>query len=159
MGNSRPPTRSSRAPKPRSYRIVEDTSGLVVRRGVRDLARQLGFGVKACEELVIVVAELTSNILKYGVSGSIEMCRVDDLQHGIGLQIVAEDGTPPFDLVMALRDGFDAKGRLDPTKMFRRGGIGAGIGAIHRFSHILLMEPAPPGKRIRVIRFLRNPAR
>lgn len=165
MASTRSPRHSSHAknsshgptPKPRSYRVVEDIAAFTVRRGVRDLARQIGFGEKACEELVIVVSELSSNILKYGVAGTIEMGPVEDLDHGAGIQIVAEDETPPFDLPTALRDGHDARGQLDPAKIFRRGGIGAGMGAIVRFSHIIQMEPCPHGKRIRVVRFLRRP--
>jgi hypothetical protein len=58
---------------------------------------------------------------------------------------------------MAMRDGHDDKGKLDPMKIFRRGGIGAGLGAIARLSHDLQLEPCPGGKRIRVIRFVEHP--
>lgn len=159
MASSRAPARlSSRVSKPRTYRVADPSASFVVRRAARELAKQLGFGTTAAEELVIVVSELVSNILKYGVSGTLEMGPIDDLSHGLGIQIVAEDETEPFDLSTALRDGHDARGQLDPTKMFRRGGIGAGMGAIVRFSHMIQMEPCPGGKRIRVIRFLRRPA-
>jgi anti-sigma regulatory factor (Ser/Thr protein kinase) len=128
----------------------------VVRRGLREVARQLGFSVRACEELAIVVSELASNIRKYGVKGTIEIGPVADLLRGPGILILAQDETPPFDLTTALRDGYDANGKLDPMKFFKRGGIGAGIGAIARFSDELQIAPCPGGKRIRVVRFIKR---
>jgi anti-sigma regulatory factor (Ser/Thr protein kinase) len=132
---------------------------VLVRNGVRELAHQLGFSAKGCEELAIVVTELSSNIVKYGVRGTIELAALEDLQRGVGIVIVAQDETPPFDLAMAMRDGHDAQGKLDPMKTWHRGGIGAGIGAVARLTDQLQLEACEGGKRIRVIRFLRRPAR
>lgn len=154
MAASRAP---SCAPRPRLCRVQDDTGRFVARRAVREVARQFGFSTRACEELAIVVSELASNILKYGVKGSIEIGPVEDLLRGVGILIVAQDETPAFDLAMATNDGHDAKGKLDPMKMFRRGGIGAGIGAIARFSDELQIAPCPGGKRIRVVRFVKRP--
>jgi anti-sigma regulatory factor (Ser/Thr protein kinase) len=131
-----------------------------VQRCIVAEATGVGFPRRACTELAIVGSELTSNILKYGVRGSIEISRVEDA-NGRGLSLVANDAGPPFrDLESALKDGWDDQGPIDPLHMHRRKGIGGGLGAIVRLSHSFRVEPATsgaPGKRIHVVRYLTAP--
>lgn len=145
-------------PAPRSFRVTSD-EGLIhgIRQGTRAFARALGFSDRAVEELVIVVSELASNIRKYGIKGTLELAHVEDVKHGLGILMVAQDETPPFDLSIALLDGHDATGKLDPATVLRRRGIGAGLGAVARFSDQLTVEPCPGGKRLRVIRYVSRP--
>ncbi|MDF2696946.1 MAG: hypothetical protein K0S65_5329 [Labilithrix sp.] len=126
---------------------------------VRAFATQLGFEREVVEELVVVVSELTSNILKYGRRGHIGFTGIDREEGTRGISIVAEDETPPFDLVGSLRDGYDAKGKLDPALVFGRRGIGAGLGAVARLSDAVELVPHGEGKRIVVRRFLGRPRR
>lgn len=126
---------------------------------MRSFASQLGFEREVVEELVVVVSELTSNILKYGRRGAIELSGVDREEGTRGISIVAEDETPPFDLLGSLRDGYDAKGKLDPALVFGRGGIGAGLGAVARLSDTIELVPHGQGKRIVARRFLGRPRR
>jgi anti-sigma regulatory factor (Ser/Thr protein kinase) len=127
-----------------------DTYG--ARHAVKSLGQQIGFSRRACDELAIVVSELCSNILKYGVHGSIRMEALNDQR---GMMIVARDFGPPFhDLSLALKDGFDDRGPIDPMHMMKRGGIGGGLGAVVRFSHSFRVESLPNGKAIEVVRYL-----
>jgi len=128
------------------------------RRAIRDMATALDFPRSAGQELAIVVSELVSNILKYGVRGSLRFEVVNSQQHGAGIQVVARDEGPPFyDLELALRDGFDDRGPIDPGTLLKRGGLGTGMGAIVRMTDSFQVEPSVTGKEIRVVRYRQRP--
>ncbi|HVU05994.1 MAG TPA: ATP-binding protein [Polyangiaceae bacterium] len=128
-----------------------------VQRSVSKAAAALGFEKRACSELAIVGSELASNILKYGVSGHVEIAAVED-EHGPGIALVATDRGPPFrNLDAAMRDGWDDRGPIDPVDMLKRKGIGGGLGAIARLSHSFRVEQLDGGKRIHVVRYLVPP--
>jgi anti-sigma regulatory factor (Ser/Thr protein kinase) len=127
-----------------------DTYG--ARHAVKAVGGQIGFSRRACDELAIVVSELCSNILKYGVHGSI---RLEELTDERGIMIVARDFGPQFhDLSLAMQDGFNDRGPIDPMHMMKRGGIGGGLGAVVRFSHSFRVDSLPNGKAIEVVRYL-----
>ncbi|HKU36693.1 MAG TPA: ATP-binding protein [Polyangiales bacterium] len=122
------------------------------RRAIRDLAAKSGFTSQDGQELAIVVSELISNILKYGVRGSIELELLEDAKPGI--RIVARDEGPPFhDLQLALKDGWNDRGPIDPASLLRRGGLGTGLGAIVRLSDSFHVDHLPSGKAIHVVRY------
>jgi serine/threonine-protein kinase RsbT len=130
------------------------------RRAVRDLATTLGFSSSDSQELAIVVSELVSNILKYGVRGAIGFVPVESHAYGAGILIVARDEGPPFhNLELALRDGFNDRGPIDPVALFKRSGIGAGMGAIVRLTDEFQLGTVPNGKEIRVARYRLRPRR
>ena len=142
------------------FRIDHVVDTFAARRAARDLAATLGFDRRAATELAIAVSELGSNIIKYGVRGGVSVEAIDDTEHGIGIRIIATDEGPPFcDFATALRDGFDDRGPLDPVTFLARHGIGAGLGAVSRFTDSITLEPAPNGKRIVVVRYLKRPGR
>lgn len=137
--------------------VFDDTAAYAVRHGMRAFATSMGFSSVAVSELLIVVSELASNILKYGVRGSIEWSIFDDPKRGRGILVLARDQTPPFDLARCVLDGHDANGKIDLLATRGRKGIGAGLGAISRFSDELSLEPIPEGgKYVRVVRFVRK---
>ena len=104
------------------------------------------------------MSELASNIVKYGVRGSIGIEDIWDPHCGPGITIVAEDIGPPFhDLAMAIKDGFDDRGPIDPALLLRRGGLGTGLGAVIRLTDSFHVEPLPLGKRVCTLRYLRRP--
>jgi anti-sigma regulatory factor (Ser/Thr protein kinase) len=114
----------------------------------------LGFSGRESGELAIVASELTSNILKYGIRGSIEIEAFAD-DKGSGIAIIARDYGPAFrDLKTALLDGHDDAGPIDPLHMLRRKGIGGGLGAVLRLTDSFRVEPEPDGKRVHVVRYL-----
>jgi len=128
------------------------------RRAVRSLAIDNGFTRHDGEELAIVVSELISNILKYGVRGSLQLQVLTDPKPGI--QIIARDEGPPFhDLQLALRDGFNDRGPIDPASLMKRGGLGLGLGAVVRMTDSFRVEQLPAGKEIHVVRFIARPRR
>jgi anti-sigma regulatory factor (Ser/Thr protein kinase) len=120
------------------------------RRAVRDLAAGHGFTSHDGQELAIVVSELISNILKYGVRGSIELQQLSGQPPGI--HIIARDEGPPFN---DLRDGWNDRGPIDPGTLLNRGGLGVGLGAVVRLSDSFRVDQLPAGKEIHVVRFLR----
>ena len=143
-----------------SYDIHESIDVYGPRQAVRQFGATLGFAHTDCLELAIVVSELVSNIVKYGVHGAVRFEAVADQAHGAGILVAARDVGPPFrDLQMALRDGYDDRGPIDPGTILKRGGLGAGLGAELRLTDSFTLESLPQGKEIKVIRYRRRPRR
>lgn len=131
---------------------------ITVQRAARDFAHDMGFPKAECDQISIVASELASNIVKYGVRGKVRLEVVDDPAKGAGMRLIAFDQGPAFhDFDMALRDGCDDRGPLNPATMLGRGGIGAGLGAVARLSDDLGWAPAPGGKLVWAIRYARRP--
>ncbi len=125
---------------------------------MQELARAAGFTRHDGQELAIVISELVSNILKYGVRGCVELQSVAHPQPAI--HIVARDEGPQFhDLQLALRDGFSDRGPIDPATLLKRGGNGTGLGAIVRLTDSFRVEQLPKGKAIHVARLRKRPRR
>lgn len=128
------------------------------RRGLVALGTRLKFSSSDCQELAIVVSELISNILKYGVRGGVAYEPVNDEGYGTGIRVTAHDVGPPFyDLQLALRDGFNDRGPIDPVTLFNRGGFGTGMGAIVRLTDSFEVRAVPGGKEICVVRYRARP--
>jgi anti-sigma regulatory factor (Ser/Thr protein kinase) len=142
-------------------RVSSEFDAVGARSAARRCAGKLGFPAKEIEEIAIVVSELASNILKYGPPGEIVIESVNDPREGLGLRIDAFDRGPAFRSIdLALRDGFHDAGPIDPDQRPRRVGIGAGLGAVRRFSDSFDYEVLPQGgKRISVVRYVRGPKR
>lgn len=139
------------------YQIREWIDVLMARRAVRILAVQIGFPSREASELSIVASELGSNILKYGLHGSMRLETIPgaDLAEA-GIALVARDFGPQFhDLTLALQDGCDDRGPLDPMQMLKRAGIGGGLGAVLRLTHSFHVNPLAVGKEIQVERYLK----
>ena len=139
---------------PVSFEIRDAVDVYAPRSAVREQALRLGFSRSDASELAIVVSELISNVLKYGVRGNIRFEQVSHAHAGAGLAITASDEGPPFhDLELAKRDGFNDRGPIDPIKLWKRNGIGAGLGAIIRLTDDFEVTPLNHGKAIRVVRY------
>ncbi|MCK6590160.1 MAG: ATP-binding protein [Polyangiaceae bacterium] len=146
----------------RSCEIADEIDIFSARRAARELAEELGFDKIEREELAIVASELASNIVKYGIRGRIEMDEVRDRVLGRGMELRAKDSGPPFhDVAMAIQDGYDDRGPLDPATLFKRRGIGGGLGAVIRFTDSFRCETEPDGsgKTVIVIRYRKRPKR
>jgi anti-sigma regulatory factor (Ser/Thr protein kinase) len=110
------------------------------------LARGWGLDRKRAAELSIVVSELGSNIVKHGVQGEIVLTL-----HAPGGEITAEarDVGPPIrDLDIAMLDGHDDQGPIDPALLLGRGGLGTGLGAVARFADRVEYREESGGKTI-----------
>lgn len=136
----------------RSIAIVDLLDVFTARRIARDLAAALGFTRQEQAELMLVVGELGSNIVKYGGSGLITLEIVEDER--LGIRVVAHDRGPALrDFDVAVIDGCDDNGPLDPAIIFRRGGIGAGLGAVRRLTHRFAYRRTENGNEFSAVRF------
>lgn len=143
-----------------AYDVREALDLYAPRQSVRVVGAQIGFSRNDCHELAIVVSELASNILKYGVRGRIVIEETQSHQYGVGIALVAFDQGPPFyDLELALRDGYNDRGPIDPATLLKRGGLGTGLGAVVRLTDAFQLERLPVGKAIRVVRYRSRPKR
>lgn len=131
---------------------------LAARGAVKAFAGELGFPSRETTELAIVASELGSNIIKYGRHGRLTFSRLEAQDaRGGGISVVARDFGPPFhDLAIALQDGCDDRGPLDPMQLFNRKGIGGGLGAVLRLTHSFAVNPLSDGKEIVVTRHLKR---
>jgi anti-sigma regulatory factor (Ser/Thr protein kinase) len=131
---------------------------LAARSALKALAGELGFQSREATELAIVASELGSNILKYGRHGRLTFTALDAQDvRGKGVSVLARDYGPPFhDLSIALQDGCDDRGPLDPMQLLNRKGIGGGLGAVLRMTHSFALHPLSDGKEILVTRHLKR---
>jgi len=140
--------------------VIEVTGDVVhAQQAARISARDLGFDRVRAGELAIVASELATNILKYGVRGTLSFVDIVDLDRGRALAIVARDHGPPFrDFTAALEDECDDNGPIAPESRLKRGGLGTGLGAVKRFSDRVECVPLADGKEVRAIRYLARPS-
>jgi len=150
--------RSSRAPSPPVRCEIRGRIDVFhAQRRTKLFAAGVGFPEQPCQELAIVASELSSNIVKYGNYGFLELSMVQAAP-GKGIALVARDWGPPFrNLEIALLDGCNEHGPIDPASILKRGGIGAGLGAVLRLTHHFAVEPEVDGKRVIAIRYLGRP--
>jgi len=120
---------------------------IAIRRISKEIARNIGFDERVQEEIVLVVSELASNIIKYANRGIVTLTPVF-LPEKNGLMIEATDSGPGFNENNALKDGFSSSGTL-----------GCGLGAVNRMMDefdIHTSENKQTGTRIVCKRWLRS---
>ena len=117
----------------------------VAQQTARQIACGLGFGEQASEEIVLVVAELASNLVKHAGHGALSL---RPLNHGesIGIEVETEDHGPGIrDVEEAFKDGYAT-----------RGGLGYRLGTVNRLMDELeVSSTAALGTRILCRRWLR----
>jgi anti-sigma regulatory factor (Ser/Thr protein kinase) len=141
---------------------VDDWSDVAItRHQARRLAREHGVEPRRAGEVAIVVSELASNIVKYGVRGEIALHVAAAGGDGFTLTVVARDVGPPIhDLAIAMLDGHDDRGPIDPATMAQRGGLGSGLGAVARLADSLEVRQETGGKGKQIVAtFALGPAR
>jgi serine/threonine-protein kinase RsbT len=144
-------TETARAERAFPIHCREDV--LVVGREARRLGLLFGLTKKRATELAIVVSELGSNIVKYGVRGELALSFETDGEGDV--RVAARDVGPPFrDLALAMTDGCDDRGPIDPAGILGRGGLGTGLGAVLRLADQFECRQDGAGKEI-TIRFQR----
>jgi anti-sigma regulatory factor (Ser/Thr protein kinase) len=123
---------------------------VVARRAAQRLSLRMGLSQRRATEIAIVVSELASNIVKYGVRGEVALA-----WEGSSFVVVAKDVGPPIhDLESAIADGCDDRGPIDPALLAGRGGLGNGLGAVVRLADRFECRQDAGGKEI-TVRFLR----
>lgn len=122
---------------------------VVVGSQARKLARELGLGIKRSTELAIVASELASNIVKHGIRGEVTILLDLDSPPRGEIMVVARDEGPPIrDLELAMTDGYDDQGPIDPALLLRRGGLGTGLGAVARLADRVEYRQEEGGKSV-----------
>jgi anti-sigma regulatory factor (Ser/Thr protein kinase) len=138
----------------RSYPIRGRSDAIVAGSQSRRFAAHAGMSSRRASELAIVVSELATNIVKHGIRGEITLTFDPGVPPGGEIVIAARDVGPPIrDLQLAMTDGFDDQGPIDPALILRRGGLGTGLGAIARLADRLDVQEEEGGKVI-TARFL-----
>jgi serine/threonine-protein kinase RsbT len=142
-------------PEKRAYVRVFPVRGIgdvvVVRKQAQRLAQQFGLGMRRSTELAIVVSELATNIVKYGIRGEVDVILDPGSLPKPELTVVARDIGPPIrNLEMAMLDGFDDRGPIDPAVLLGRGGLGTGLGAVARLADRFECQQDESGKAITV---------
>ena len=113
------------------------------------MARELGLDARRAMELAIVVSELASNIVKHGIRGEIVLILDPDAPPQGEITVEAHDVGPPIrDLQLAMVDGNDDQGPIDPALILRRGGLGTGLGAVARLADAFDCRQDETGKAL-----------
>ena len=103
--------------------VTEASQVSEARRRAVAVAQAVGFDETAAGRVALVVTELATNVVKYGVPGEILVGTYED-GTGSGVEILALDKGPGFsDLGSALRDGHSTGGSA-----------GEGLGAVRRLA-------------------------
>jgi len=135
----------------RVFPIAQRADVMFARQRAQDLAREFGFGTRRSTELAIAVSELATNIVKYGIRGEIALLFDPEDGRPGEIRVVARDVGPPIrNLELALQDGCDDTGPIDPTLVLHRGGLGTGLGAVLRFADLFEYQQSDTGKAITV---------
>ncbi|BCJ59125.1 transcriptional regulator [Micromonospora endophytica] len=105
------------------FRVEDGSSGSGIRRAAERLGDRLGLPAGRIADLAIVAAELTSNLIKHAVDGTL-LLRPVRRELDAGVELIAIDAGPGMaDLTDSARDGHSTAGTL-----------GIGLGAIVRQS-------------------------
>lgn len=139
----------------RVFSVRARSDAIVAGSQARRLAREWGLGAKRSMELAIVVSELASNIVKHGIQGELSLAFLPDAPPHGEVTVVARDVGPPIrDLELAMTDGYDDQGPIDPALLLRRRGLGTGLGAIARLADRVEYLQEEDGKAITARFFL-----
>jgi len=131
---------------------------VVARRAAQRIGERAGLSTRRATEIAIVVSELATNIVKYGVRGEVALYWEQSGEtSGVNgaFVVVAKDVGPRIrDLETAIADGCDDRGPIDPAELARRGGLGTGLGAVVRLADRFECRQDDGGKEI-TVRFFR----
>lgn len=153
-----PPAWSSAAEE--RIALTHASDAATVSSRARAFARAAGLGVRAQWAVAIAASELSTNVVKFGLPGTLTL----RLHPGppLALEIEAADRGPGFtDPSHALRDGVSEG--LDQAALgapvARRRGLGLGLGAVQRMTDELTIQSRPGGGSVVVARMLLRASR
>jgi anti-sigma regulatory factor (Ser/Thr protein kinase) len=142
----------------RVFAIRGRSDAIVTASQARRFALLFGMPVRRATELAIVVSELASNIVKHGIRGEIRLAHDPEVPPRGEITVEAHDVGPPIrDLQMAMIDGYDDQGPIDPALLLRRRGLGTGLGAVARLADRLEYHEKAAGEeagKVLTARFL-----
>lgn len=106
-----------------SFKAADRSYTALIKKDIHRMAAEAGFPVRKIDEIDIVVAEITSNLNKYGKDGELLVMVYTDEKQSY-LEIIAIDHGPGMsDPLRMIEDGVSTSGTL-----------GQGLGAIKRLS-------------------------
>jgi anti-sigma regulatory factor (Ser/Thr protein kinase) len=116
----------------RSYAVTDRSYIGIIKRDVRALANQLKFSARKIGEIDIIIAELTSNLVKYANEGEL-LIRPLKSTTNAGIELISLDSGP---------------GMTDPLRMMidgvsTGGSLGQGLGAIKRLADLFQLYSIP----------------
>ncbi|CAM5675501.1 hypothetical protein SAVIM338S_07160 [Streptomyces avidinii] len=110
------------------------------------LGRRIGLGEHRTAQLVLAIAELSTNVTKHAVDGSL-LLRVLRNRDVAGVEVLVVDGGPGMaDVPAALRDGTSSIGTL-----------GIGLGAVQRLADRFDVHSVPGVGTVQLARFWPHP--
>ena len=126
-------------------RVESEGDIVIIRRAIREAAREIGFGVTDLTRIVTAASELTRNIYLYAGCGDVRWRAVRGLRSR-GIEIVFEDQGPGIpDVNLALEDGFTTSR-----------GLGLGLPGAKRLMDEMEIETEPGvGTTVTVRKWLR----
>lgn len=117
---------------PEQFRLGGEFDVVTVRRAVRTVMTELGFGLVDQTKMVTAASELARNALDYAGGGAVNMTRLaDGGRVGLRLEFV-DEGPGIDDLEQALTDGYSS-GQ----------GLGLGLGGARRLVNEFAIETQP----------------
>lgn len=130
--------------------LRNDCDALLCGRVCYRLGEEIGFDDHDLWEISIVVSELVTNAVKFAGRGRLRVRLLPRPRPGIEIE-VRDNGPGIPNVEDALTDGFSEGRFLEEGEMlFRRRGLGLGLGAVRRLTDELLIDSAP-GEGTRVI--------
>ena len=130
----------------RSYSIVDRSYVSIIKRDVRALAGSSGFSAGRMDELDIIIAELTSNLVKYAQAGELLVRAIPDPANP-GIELISADSGPGMtDTARMMVDGVSTGGSL-----------GQGLGAVGRLADVFQVYSLPGRGTVGLVRVFRKP--
>lgn len=115
-----------------SYTVADRSYLAILKKEVHALAVKTGFTGSPLAEIDLIVAEVTSNLLKHAREGEL-LVRMVEMHKTPGIEIIGIDNGPGIAEVAAVvKDGISTKGTL-----------GHGLGSIQRFSDTFQLYSQP----------------
>jgi anti-sigma regulatory factor (Ser/Thr protein kinase) len=131
----------------RLYPISDRSYIAALRRDVRLLAIEIGLPATKISEIDIILAELTSNLVKYAQGGEILVRPVLGVTN-VGVELISIDTGPGMENAeQMLADGVSTSGSL-----------GHGLGAIQRLADLFQLYSVPKQGTIILVRVFNKPA-
>jgi len=119
--------------------IKTDNDIINSRSEVKNVAKEIGFGVVDQTKIATAISELTRNVVKYADEGALTINRIKEGGRS-GIEIICEDQGPGIeDVELALKEGYST------TK-----GLGMGLSGARKLMDEFAIDSGP-GKGTRVI--------
>lgn len=127
-------------------RVADEGHIVTVRKTVRDIASQLGFGLTDVTRIVTAASELARNILHYAGSGTMLWCAVEE-NGNVGIELTFEDHGPGIpDVEEAMREGYSTGG-----------GLGLGLPGTRRLmDDMVIQSQVGQGTKVRIRKWRRR---